>query len=156
MAKAKTAEKSELTPEERAELIRNTPRQSPLRFAQYFVIISEAAPERVDELFGSQVDVLTEVVAEHGDKVGNPINDAIEKATAAQVEIAVKALKNDSPLTGYADYVFDEEKFAEKTREKKARVKKSAVDKVEDVLSTASPEDLAALAELMKARGITV
>ena len=147
-------EAKELSPEAIAarEAVANRPRQSEVRFVEYFKIIEEAAPERLDEFFGDQVYDLREVA----DKVGNPIQDAIEKAVAGRLELAIKALENTDPLNGYAGHVFDKEKFEEKTRPKTVRTKKTVVDKVESDIANASDEELAAIAELMKARGISL
>lgn len=126
------------------------PRQSPKRYAEYFNIISTLAPERVDEFFGNQAPA----VAEAAERVDNPVEVARGKSDEAQLKLAVKALTNDDSLTGYVGFVFDQEAFEEKLREKKPRVAKTVVEKVEDVVANASPEDLQALAELLKAQGI--
>lgn len=133
----------------RAE-IGNRPRQSVVRFVQHYVTIRDAAPEDLDRLFGSQVDAL-EAVA---DKVENPITKAIETATAAQVARSIAALENEDALNGYAAYVFDQEIFDEKTREKKPRVKRTITEKAEDLLSEASDAELEALKALLAARGL--
>ena len=86
-------------------------------------------------------------------RAGSP---AVEKATQAQVELAIKALSNVDEKNGYANFRFNAEDFAAKTAPKQPRVKKSVVDKVESQLETASDEDLEALAALLKARGINV
>ena len=143
--------KNDISPAEQAKLdIANRPRQSVVRFVELYNIVSTAAPEKLDELFGDQVTAL-EAVAE---KVKNPVEVAIEKATANQVDIAVKALTNDDPQNGYAGYVFDGELFAEKTRVKTPRKAATPVQKIEAVLDSVNDEDLAALQELLKARGL--
>jgi len=119
---------------------------------EYFNIISTLAPDRVEELFGNQ----TPVVAEVADRVDNPVIVARTKADTAQLDLAVKALTNEDALNGYANFVFDAEAFEEKLRERKPRVVKTVKEKVEDVLASASPEDLQALAELLKAQGVEV
>jgi hypothetical protein len=133
----------------RAE-IGNRPRQSVVRYVQYYIIVRDTAPDQLDELFGDQVTAL-EAVA---DKVTNPIQEAIEKATATQHDLAIKALENDDALVGYANYVFDPEVFAEKTRERQPRVKRTVAEKAQDLLAEASDADLEALRELLAARGI--
>ncbi|QDF15936.1 hypothetical protein HWC34_gp26 [Microbacterium phage Alex44] len=145
-------ESRELSPEAIAarEAVASRPRQSVVRFLEYYLIIRDSAPDELDRLFGDQVEVL-EV---HAAEIDNPIQKAIEAATKAQTERAVKALENDDALNGYANFVFDEEKFAEKTRVKQPRTKKTIAEKAEDLFSNASAEDLDALAEMMKARGL--
>ena len=142
----------ELSPEALAarEAVANRPRQSVVRFVELYVIIRDAAPEKLEEYFGSQIDEL-EAVA---DKVENKIAKAIETATSNQLEIATKALENNDPLNGYASYVFDEAVFEDKTKPKVARVKKTVVDKAQDLLSEATDDDLKALQELLAARGL--
>jgi|SRR6478736_7224534 len=146
-----TTEISEAAAATRAE-IGNRPRQSVKRFVEYFNIISELAPDRLDEFFGDQVPAL----AEHADEVENPVIEFRKKSDEKQLELAVKALRNEDPLNGYANFVFDAEALAEKLRERKPRVVKTVKEKVEDVIASASPEDLQALAELLKAQGVTL
>ncbi|AZV01788.1 hypothetical protein SEA_UNPHAZED_26 [Microbacterium phage Unphazed] len=145
-------ESRELSPEAIAarEAVASRPRQSVVRFLEYYLIIRDSAPDELDRLFGDQVEVLEA----HAAEIDNPIQKAIEAATKAQTERAVKALENDDALNGYANFVFDEEKFAEKTRVKQPRTKKTIAEKAEDLFSNASAEDLDALAEMMKARGL--
>lgn len=140
---------SEAAARTRAE-IGNRPRQSVKRFVEYYKIIRDAAPEELERLFGSQVETLEA----NADKVEDPIQRAIEKVTAEQVDRAVKALENDDALNGYAGYVFDQELFDEKTREKQPRARKTVADKAKDLLAEASDEDLKALQELLAARGL--
>lgn len=131
--------------------IANRPRQSVVKFVQHYVTIRDTAPEELERLFGDQVSALEEVA----DKVPNVIQLAIEKVTTDQLERSIKALENEDPLNGYAAYVFDAEVFAEKTREKVARgPKKTVAEKANDLLAEASDEDLAALRELLAARGL--
>lgn len=146
-----TTEISEAAAATRAE-IANRPRQSQVRFVEYFSIIREAAPERLTELFGDQVEVLEENV----DRIDNPIQAAIEKATEAQLDRAVKALTNDDPKNGYVGFAFDQEVFDAKLAPKKTRVKKSVADKVADDLESATAEDLEALAEMLRAKGLSI
>ena len=147
-----TAEETTLSPEAQAarDAVANRPRQSVVRFVELYNIIRDAAPEKLDEYFGSQVEELEAV----SDRVENKITKAIETATQNQLEIATKALENNDPLNGYASYVFDPEVFEEKTKPKVARVKKTVVDKAQDLLSEASEDDLKALQELLAARGL--
>lgn len=142
----------ELTAEERAEKIRNTPRQSHKRFVELYAIVKEAAPERLDELFADQVGILEQ----HVDKVRNPIDVAIEKAVESQVALAEKNLLNTDPLNGYAGFVFDPEAFAEKTKERKPRVTKSKSEKVADALGIdgADADQIEALKAALAAAGI--
>lgn len=142
-------EVSEAAAATRAE-IGNRPRQSVVRYVEHYVTIRETNPDRLEELFGDQIEAL-EAVA---DKVRNPVQEAIEKAASSQAELSLKALENDDPLNGYASYIFDQETFDEKTREKKPRTVKSKVEKAKDLLADASEDDLKALAELFAARGI--
>ena len=154
MAKnATTVEAPKRTAEEVREAIRNAPRQSQKRLVEYFNILDSAAPDRVSEFFSEEDEAAIRQVAA---TVRNPIEVAVEKATQAQVELAVKALSNVDEKNGYANFRFNAEDFAAKTAPKQPRVKKSVVDKVESQLETASDEDLEALAALLKARGINV
>ncbi|QYC53794.1 hypothetical protein SEA_EUGENEKRABS_24 [Microbacterium phage EugeneKrabs] len=147
-----TVESKELSPEALAarEAVATRPRQSVVRFLEYFSIVRDAAPDELERLFGSQIEVLEQ----HVDEIESPIQKAVQKATQDQLDRAIKALENEDALNGYASYVFDEEVFAEKTRVKQPRQKKTVAEKAEDLLSTASEDDLAALAEMMKARGL--
>ena len=144
-----STEISEAAAATRAE-IGNRPRQSVVRLVEHYVTIRDAAPEEVERLFGSQVDELEA----NADKVRNPIQAAIEKATADQLDRSIKAMENEDALNGYANFVFDQEKFDEKTREKKPRVKRTVAEKAQDLLAEASDEDLKALQELLAARGL--
>ena len=63
-------------------------------------------------------------------------------------------MENNDPLNGYASYVFDEAVFEDKTKPKVARVKKTVVDKAQDLLSEATDDDLKVLQELLAARGL--
>ena len=144
-----STEISEAAAATRAE-IGNRPRQSVVRLVEHYVTIRDAAPEEVERLFGSQVDELEA----NADKVRNPIQAAIEKATADQLDRSIKAMENEDALNGYANFVFDQEKFDEKTREKKPRVKRTVAEKAQDLLAEASDDDLKALQELLAARGL--
>ncbi|QKY80384.1 hypothetical protein SEA_PABST_26 [Microbacterium phage Pabst] len=142
----------ELSPEAIAarEAVASRPRQSVVRFLEYYLIVRDAAPDELERLFGDQVDTLEA----HAEAIENPIQKAIETATKAQVDRAVKALENDDELNGYASFVFDEEKFAAKTAPKKERKVRTVAEKAEDLISNASEKDLAVLAEMLKARGL--
>ncbi|QFG04946.1 hypothetical protein SEA_MOLEFICENT_24 [Microbacterium phage Moleficent] len=144
-----TAEVSEAAAATRAA-VATRPRQSVVRFVQHFVTIRDTAPEELDRLFGDQQEALAEVA----DQVENPVQAAIEKVTAEQRDRSIKALENEDELNGYAAYVFDKETFEEKTREKKPRVKRTVAEKATDLLAEASDEDLAALREMLAARGL--
>jgi len=133
----------------RAE-IANRPRQSVTRYVEYFNIINELAPERLEELFGSQVPDLAAVA----DQVKNPVIEFRAKSDVAQLDLAVAALTNQDEKNGYAQYTFDPEVFADKTKPKQARAKKTIAEKVDDLFSKISEEDKAALAELLAARGL--
>ena len=132
------------------EAIANRPRQSVTRYVEYFNIISELAPEQLDDLFGEEVPVLAAVA----DQVKNPVIEFRTKSDIAQLELAVNALSNTDEKNGYANYQFDAELFAEKTRPKVGRSKKTIEQKVDDLFSKISDEDAQALAELLKARGL--
>src|SRR6187402_1462230 len=120
----------------RAE-IANRPRQSVTRFVEYFNIISELEPDRLEELFGDQVPVLAEVA----DQVKNPVIEFRTKSDIAQLELAVNALTNQDEKNGYANYQFDAELFAEKTRPKQPRSKKTFAEKADELLTKISDED---------------
>ncbi|QNN98072.1 hypothetical protein SEA_FEDE_24 [Microbacterium phage Fede] len=143
------AEISEAAAATRAE-IGNRPRQSQVRLVQHYVTIRDTSPEDVERLFGSQADAL-EAVA---DKVENPVQKAIETATAAQKERSIKAMENDDALNGYANFLFNQEVFDEKTRVKAPRKVRTFEEKSAELVTEASDEDLAALAEMLKARGL--
>ena len=156
MAKQDTTETAapELTAEERAEKIRNTPRQSQKRFVELYAILRDAAPERVSEYFGDQVDVLEANVSKLST---NPVQAAIDKAVEGQVALAIKNLENTDALNGYANFQFDQSAFDEKTKERKPRVTKSKAEKVTDIISgDLSDEEKLALAEALKAAGISL
>jgi hypothetical protein len=154
MAKATTPEETSTEISEAAAATRaaigDRPRQSVKRFVEYFNIISDLAPDRVEELFGNQVPALAEVA----DRVDNPVEVFRKKSDETQLNLAIKALTNEDAKNGYANFVFDAEAFEEKLREKKPRVVKTVKEKAEDIIASASPEDLQALAELLKAQGV--
>ena len=158
MARKDTIEEttvSEAAAATRAE-IGNRPRQSQVRLVEYVAILDEAAPGKADELVDPEN--LAEI-RQHTAEVQNPvgaekIEEIVAKHKESQVERAVKALTNDDPLNGYLGFAFDAEVFAEKTRVKEPRAKKSKVEKVQDLLSDISDEDAAALKELLAARGL--
>ena len=133
----------------RAE-IANRPRQSVKRLVELYSIVKEAAPDRIDELFGERAGQLEQNVS----KVESPIQKAIAKVVETQLNIAVNALTNEDPLNGYANFAFNQEAFDEKTRERKPRVVKSKADKVKDIAASATPEELAELAAALKEMGI--
>ena len=147
--KKDTVEAPKRTAEEVREAIRNAPRQSQKRLVEYFNILDTAAPERVSEFFSEEDEAAIREVAGN---VSNPVDDAVAKATAAQVALAVKALENADEKNGYANYSFNREEFDVKTAPKKTRVKKSVAEKAESLIETASDEDLDALAALLAAR----
>ena len=132
------------------EAIANRPRQSVTRYVEYFNIISELAPEQLDDLFGDEVPVLAAVA----DQVKNPVIEFRAKSDVAQLALALNALTNEDEKNGYANYAFDAELFAEKTKPKAERTRKTIEQKVDDLFSKISDEDAAALAELLKARGL--
>ena len=144
-----STEISEAAAATRAE-ISIRPRQSVVRLVEHYVTIRDAAPDEVERLFGSQVAELEA----NADKVRNPIQAAIEKATNDQLERSIKAMENEDELNGYANFAFDQEKFDDKTRERKPRVKRTVAEKAQDLLAEASDDDLKALQELLAARGL--
>jgi len=146
-----TTEVSEAAAATRAA-IGTRPRQSPKRLVEYFNIISTLAPDRLEEFFGDQVPAIAAVA----DRVGNPVEEFRKKSDEKQLELAVKALTNTDPLNGYAGFAFNSEAFEEKMREKKPRKVRTVKEKAEDLLASASPEDLAELAALLKAQGVEV
>ena len=154
--KKSTTEETEvkaLSPEaEAARLaVATRPRQSVVRFVQHYVTIRDlAGQEEVDRLFAGQVDEL-EAASSH---VVNAVDAAVEKVKAEQLARSVAALENEDALNGYANYVFSQETFDEKTREKTPRVKRSVAEKAEDLLAEASDDDLRALQALLAARGL--
>ena len=158
MARKDTTEEttvSEAAAATRAE-IGNRPRQSQVRLVEYVAILDEAAPGKADELVDPEN--LAEI-RQHTAEVPNPvgavkISEVVNKYVESQVDRAVRALTNDDPLNGYAGFVFDAEVFAEKTRVKEPRAKKSKVEKVTELISEISDEDAAALRELLAARGL--
>ena len=147
-----TAEVTEISAAAAAvrERIANMPRQSPVRYVELYNIIKTAAPHLIDDYFGPIASTL-ETVA---DGVKNPVFDARAKAEEKQLEIAIAALENTDVRTGYAGYSFDLDSFNEKTREKTPRTRKDPVKTTTDLLDKMSDEDKAALAEILKARGI--
>jgi len=133
----------------RAE-ISSRPRQSVTRYVEYFNIINELAPERLEELFGEQVPDIAAV----SDQVKNPVIEFRAKSDVAQLELALNALTNEDEKNGYALYTFDAELFADKTKPKVGRKIRTIEQKVDDLFSKISDEDALALAELLKARGL--
>jgi hypothetical protein len=154
MARKNTEETTEVSDKaaETRAAIGTRPRQSVKRLVEYFNIISTLAPERIDELFGDQVPAIAEVA----DRVDNPVIEFRKKSDENQLKLAVKALTNTDELNGYAGFAFNAEAFEEKLKEKKPRAPKTVKEKAEDLLASASPEDLAELAALLKAQGVEV
>lgn len=130
----------------RAE-IANRPRQSVVRKVQYVAILDVTEPGKADELIEpSELAAIREVVGQ----VENPVVTAREKSDQAQHDLAVKALLNEDEKNGYANFPFSAEAFAEKTKEKTARVRKTVSDKLSNVKAEdVSDEDLAALQALI-------
>ena len=139
----------------RAE-IGNRPRQSQVRLVEYVAILDSVAPGKADELVAPEN---LAAIREHTSEVANPVGEdkiqaIVDKYVSEQEARAVKALTNEDPLNGYAGFVFDAEVFAEKTRVKTPRAKKTKVDKAVELINEISDEDAAALKELLAARGL--
>ena len=147
-----TVETTELSAEAIAARneIANRPRQSQVRLVDYYNVIAEGAPERLAELFPGDTTALAAAASTRP----STIREAITKAVNAKVEQAVAALTNEDALNGYANFAFDADAFAEKTRVKTPRTKKTVVDKVGDAISSASDEELAALKAMLEERGL--
>ena len=132
----------------RAE-IANRPRQSVVRLVEYFGIIKAGAPDRLDEFWSAEEQAeLNAVVGSVSDK----LTEAAERARQEQIDRAVHALENTDEKNGYANFAFNAEAFADKTREKKARVKRSPLEKATELLEL-TPEEQAVLDQLLAARG---
>lgn len=147
-----TAESTEDKAAAAREAIATRPRQSQKRLVEYGAIISTLAPERFDDIFGDSAGAIAEVL----DQVENPVIKFRQKSDEAQLALAIRALENTDPQNGYANFAFDAEAFAEKTRVKTPRTKASKVEKAKSLLDGATPEELAELAALLGARGVDV
>jgi hypothetical protein len=132
--------------------IGDRPRQSVVRFVQHYITIRETAPDELERLFGDQIEALEEA----SKSVQNPITVAQEKVAAEASARSIAALENEDEKNGYANYVFDETVFAEKTKERQPRVKRTVAEKAKDLLEGASPEDIAALQALLAERNQTL
>ena len=151
MAKTATPPVSEAAAAAR-DAIASRPRQSQVKLVELFVTISETAPERIKDLFGDQADA----IAANVDRVQNKVQTAIERVIADHSARAIALLENTDPQNGYANFAFDQEVFDAKLAPKKTRVKKSVADKVADDLESATAEDLEALAEMLRAKGVSI
>lgn len=150
-APAETVKTVKTAEDVRAE-IANRPRQSVVRLVEYYVIVREVAPEKINELFGDRAAILEDNV----DRVTNPVTVAVEKAAQSQLDMAIKALTNDDEKNGYANFEFDQELFDAKLAPKKTRTKKSVAEKTEDLLAGATEADLEVLAAILRAKGLSL
>ena len=142
--------------------VANMPRQSHVAYADYIHTLVNHGGEQLQELIDAgvitpaQVDATQEAIAAAvaENRFTSTADQRVEKVLADKVQQAVAALTNDAPLTGYKGFAFDSAAFAAKVAPKTGRKRLSPEDKAAKVVEEASPEQLAALAALLKARGL--
>jgi hypothetical protein len=137
--------------------IANINRTSDVQQADYINTLLVHSPEALEDIVDpATVKAVQAAIKEAGDKFTSSTATAIQKTIDTKVAAAVKALTNDAKLTGYAGRVFDAETFAKKVQPKVGRVRLSPEEKASRVVEDATPEQLEALAALLKAKGISV
>lgn len=135
--------------------VANQPRQSQVAFADYVNTLAQHAPERLADIVAPDVvDTVSRAIDEAGENFRSTTTARIEKVIADKVEQAVAALTKEDALTGYAGFTFDPEAFAAKTAPKKGRARLSPEAKAARIAEQATPEQLDALAALLKERGL--
>ena len=135
--------------------VANMPRQSQVAFADYVHTLNLHAPDLLDELVDpGTITVVQDAIVNAGTNFSGTTQARIEKVIADKVAQAEAALTNEDKLNGYAGFAFDAEAFAKRTAPKTGRKRLSASEKAARVVDEATPEQLEALAELMKARGL--
>ena len=137
--------------------VANMPRQSVVAFADYVNTLATHAPERLAEIVAPEtVDSVKAAIATAGERYTSTVEQRIAKVISEKVEQAVAALTNEDKLNGYASYSFDAEAFSTKTSPKTGRKRLTPADKATRVVDKATPEELEALAEMLRARGLTI
>ena len=137
--------------------IANINRTSDVQLADYIHTLLEHEPEALEGVVEpSTVAAVKLAIEEAGEKFTSSTDTAIKKVIETKVAAAVKALTNTAPLTGYAGRSFDAEIFSKKVQPKTGRTRLSVEEKAARVVEDASPEQLAALAALLQAKGITI
>ena len=130
-------------------------RTSEVAMADYIHTLVQHAPERLDGIVDPATVKATEAaIAEAGDRFTSTTDRAIQRAIETKVEAAVRALTNEDELNGYAGRAFNAEVFAKKVAPKTGRRKLSPEERAARTVEQATPEQLDALAELLKARGL--
>jgi len=136
--------------------IKNINRTSDVQFADYVnTVLQFGDVEQLADIVAPEtVEAIKAAISEAGDQFTSTTETAIQKTITTKVEAAIRALTNDAPLTGYAGRAFDAEAFAKKVAPKTGRARLSPQEKAERVVADASDEQLAALAALLKEKGI--
>ena len=137
--------------------VANMPRQSVVAYADYIHTLALHAPEALEELVAPEtVNAVKDAIVGAGSNFAGTTQKRIEKVIADKVEQAKAALTNEDKLNGYAGFAFDAEAFAAKTAPKTGRKRLTPADKATRVVDKATPEELEALAEMLRARGLTI
>lgn len=135
--------------------VANQPRQSHVAFADYVTTLALHAPERLEDIVSPDVvETVRVAINEAGENFHSTTAARITKVINDKVEQAVAALTKEDALTGYAGFAFDPEAFATKTAPKKGRARLSPEAKAARIAEQATPEQLDALAALLKERGL--
>ena len=130
-------------------------RTSDVSHADYIYTLAEHAPDELKNLVSAKTQkAALKAIEEAGELFTSTTDAAIEKAIETKVAAAIKALSNTDELNGYAGRAFDAEVFAKKVAPKTGRRKLSPEDRANRVVEEASPEQLEALAALLKERGL--
>jgi len=135
--------------------IANINRTHDVAHADYVYTLLVHAPEKLADIVDPQtIAEITNAVESAGELFHSSTDAAIQRAIDTKVEAAVRALTNDAPLTGYAGRAFDAETFAKKVTPKAGRTRLSPEQKAAKVVENATPEQLDALAALLREKGI--
>ena len=154
MAKKNTQVESAPRPD-----IASIKRTSDVAHADYVFTLMQWAPAELEDIVDpATVAAVDAAISAAGDLFDSTTERAIAKTISTKVEAAVRALTNEDELNGYAGRAFDPEVFAAKVAPKvsKGRARLSPEQKAERVVAEATPEQLEALAELLRAKGIEI
>lgn len=136
--------------------IANINRTSDVAQADYVYTLATHSPESLEDIVDpATVAAITDAIVEAGDQFTSTTEAAIQKAIDTKVNAAIRALTNDAPLTGYAGRAFNAEEFAKRVAPKVKRGRGLSVEeKAARVVEQATPEQLEALAALLREKGI--
>ena len=135
--------------------IANINRTSDVAHADYIHTLVVHEPEALEGLVDpSTVAEVEAAIAAAGPLFESSTDKAVSKTITTKVEAAQRALSNTAELTGYAGRSFNAETFATKVAPKPGRSRLSPEEKAAKVVDNATPEQLDALAALLREKGI--